>query len=226
LKATPDWESDRAVAFDLFRSEGRRKERVFFPKKMIETRDGVAYVSDWIFGKKVEELSEKFNTDVDRIREVLAAHVLGDRGITVQRDAGLPTVRVGSLITFFDNPVQQGKVKFPKITFGEGDDLVRFQRAGDKAKVPGSINVTDGKPFGDNKWFGRIERDGTFKPSRACTQEVLDLVERFAASPEVAARKSAKATGNCVFCFKELEVERSRVAGYGPVCAKNYGLPY
>jgi len=193
---------------------------------MIETQNGVSYVSEWIFGKKVEELAEKYNADPDRVRDVLAAHVLGDRGITVKRDAGLPTIRVGSLITFFDNPVHQGKVKFPKITFGKGDDVVRFQRAGDRAKVPGSINVTDGKPFGENQWFGRIERDGTFKPSRKCTPEVHKLVQDFAADPGGEATKSAKATGNCVFCFKELEVERSRVAGYGPTCAKNYGLPY
>jgi hypothetical protein len=33
-------------------------------------------------------------------------------------------------------------------------------------------------------------------------------------------------TGECVFCSRELEDDRSVTVGYGPVCAKRYGLPW
>jgi hypothetical protein len=41
-----------------------------------------------------------------------------------------------------------------------------------------------------------------------------------------AARRHAEATGNCSFCGLELSDPRSVAAGYGPICAVHYGLPW
>lgn len=41
-----------------------------------------------------------------------------------------------------------------------------------------------------------------------------------------AAKRHAEATGNCSFCGLELSDPRSVAAGYGPICAVHYGLPW
>jgi len=43
---------------------------------------------------------------------------------------------------------------------------------------------------------------------------------------EQKAREHGKTTGNCCFCGIELTDPRSLAAGYGPICAGNYNLPW
>lgn len=105
-------------------------------------------------------------------------------------------------------------------------DGLRLSIAGPKASVPGSINVTTAGAFEDRTWFGRILEDGTFKPSKDATPEVIEALKAFAANPAAHAAAHGHKTGSCCFCNRELTDERSVAVGYGPICAGHYGLPW
>lgn len=103
---------------------------------------------------------------------------------------------------------------------------IKISVAGAGARVPGSLNVATKAPFGEGTWFGRIKRDGTFEKSfKADLPEgLVTLLQAFASDPAAVAGAFGKLTGHCVFCSRSLEDERSTDVGYGPVCAKRYGL--
>jgi hypothetical protein len=118
-------------------------------------------------------------------------------------------------------------LKWPKIRLATKDDKpVVLSVAGPNSKTPGAINVTDGGPYGNNTWYGRIQTDGEFQPSRSCNDEVVDLLVNISDHPVEAAAAHGHKTGNCCFCSRQLTDKRSTDVGYGPVCAGNYGLPW
>jgi len=117
--------------------------------------------------------------------------------------------------------------KNPRIRFEfeDGGQLV-LNIAGSRARKPGSINVTDGGRYGDNKWYGRIHTDGTWEPARRSYDDagkVLDFLKEFAKDPAGTAIAYGKASGRCCFCGRELKHGQ---LGYGPECAKKWGMPW
>ena len=126
------------------------------------------------------------------------------------------------------------KLKWPKIRlFTETEQKVVLKRGGDASKYRGQILVTDGGPYGNNIWFGRIDTDGTFYPNSRLRQEnrlladqVVTLLQSFAEDPAGVGSIIGKRTGHCVFCSRELSDARSTTVGYGPICAGHYGLPW
>jgi hypothetical protein len=126
------------------------------------------------------------------------------------------------------------KLKFPRVTFEVNGHTLVLQLAGGKSKRPGVINVTDGGRYPNNTYFGYIGLDGGFVPYRACTPEVVETLNEFAADPVKAAAKYGKRSGNCCFCNKPLTRGKSETGqalystdlGYGETCAKNWGLPW
>jgi len=120
------------------------------------------------------------------------------------------------------------KLKYPKITF-ETESLgkVRIQRAGERSKYTGTLNITDGGPFGSNKWYGRVNLDGTFTAGRELlTDGMAKFLKDFSKDPVRMAKQYGEESGNCCFCHRKLTDKRSTDAGYGPVCADNYELPW
>lgn len=117
-------------------------------------------------------------------------------------------------------------LKSPKITFTLGDDKIRLVQAGRNSRYAGAINVTDGLPFGQNKWFGRINTDGSFVPNHRLgdVQDVVDFLKEFASDPVQTVRDNGLTSGNCCFCCKTLTDERSVKVGFGPVCASKWGM--
>lgn len=128
------------------------------------------------------------------------------------------------ILNLFNNV--SGKLKYPKIHLSLDEQNIRFNRAGEAARYPGSINISDGGPFGESTFFGRIHMDGNFVPSSACTEKIKEFVIAFAEDPISTASAYGHKTGNCCFCVKKLTDPRSVEVGYGPICAKNYGLPW
>lgn len=122
--------------------------------------------------------------------------------------------------------VAGSKLKYPKVRFVTNRRVIKLQKAGERARVPGSINVTDDAPYGENVWYGRITQDGVFHASRDADPEVVDLVQEFCEDPVKAAREYGQKSGNCCFCAKTLTDVRSVEVGYGPVCADHWGLPW
>lgn len=101
---------------------------------------------------------------------------------------------------------------------------VVFTKAGPTSKYAGQILITDGGPFGSNKFFGRIDVNGDFYATRNAVQDVQSLVTEFADDPAEVAGKYGKLTGSCSFCNHKLDDGRSLQVGYGPVCAKRFNL--
>lgn len=130
--------------------------------------------------------------------------------------------------------------KKPKITFSmEGGRVIVLSIAGENARRPGTINVTNGKKYGEegNVWFGRIDPEtGVFSPGRDCDSMVVTFLKAFADDPAGVAGRYGRRTGFCCFCHKALTRGRgtgprcralySVDVGYGPDCAKRYGLPF
>ena len=107
---------------------------------------------------------------------------------------------------------------------------LRLSIAGERAKVPGSVNVCSAGGYGDRDWFGRVTRVGEFEPCRrydSGTQTAITAALRALANdPAKAAADYGKLTGSCCFCGLTLTDERSTAAGFGPVCAKHFGLAW
>ena len=117
-------------------------------------------------------------------------------------------------------------LKFPKVRLrtADGDDVALSLNA-----KKGVLNVTDGRRFGSNIWYGKITPDGFVKSPRVSASAlapVIDLLAKFAADPEGVAAEYGRLTGNCSFCNLTLSDARSTAVGYGPTCAKKYGLAW
>lgn len=122
-------------------------------------------------------------------------------------------------------------IKYPKATLSDipGVGTLKLARAGERSRTPGAIQLTDGKPYGQNRWYGRINTDGSLALSHygeRIKDELRDVLDELADDLPGYAAKRGRDTGSCVFCSSPLEDERSLHVGYGPVCAKNYGLPW
>jgi len=144
-----------------------------------------------------------------------------------QQMAPSDAVRVGhALIQRFDEAAEN--LKYPKIKFHDlpGIGNLKLVRSGAKSKRPGTIAVTDGKAFGENKYYGHISRDGLFVTARDCTAAVSEFVQEFGENPVEVAALYGQRVGSCCFCARELTDERSTTVGYGPICADHFGLPW
>jgi Family of unknown function (DUF6011) len=119
------------------------------------------------------------------------------------------------------------KLKWPKINLMIDAGPLLLALAGAKSKVPNVINVTDGAPFGSNKWYGRVYPDGKWEQGNQSYPEmgqVRKMLEELAAEPAKVAVMYGKLTGRCCFCNRALSDEKSTAVGYGPICAEHFGL--
>jgi hypothetical protein len=92
-----------------------------------------------------------------------------------------------------------------------------------KAKV-----FVDGwQGHGYRKYAGAIE-DNVMKPysSDRMDDDVKLTLQEFSLNPVKAAKAASNLLGCCPFCGGRLTDPRSKHAGYGQTCAKNYGLPW
>jgi hypothetical protein len=139
------------------------------------------------------------------------------------------------MLEMFDKAAET--LKYPSIKYTVDEkgfegaaNTIRFYRAGANSKHPGSVVVTNGLSYGDpdNKVLAHIHRDGrvvfaTFmhdKPAgRAKLKEIIEQpVEQFVIN--------GKKYAHCCFCGLELTAGPSIAAGYGPICADKWGLPW
>lgn len=120
------------------------------------------------------------------------------------------------------------KLKLPTIRLTDPTEIgeIKLYKTGDRSKYPGSIQVKV-----DDLWVGRIEAlplidSAQFVKAFGCPNWVEFALLNFASDPIKVAAEYGKLTGRCCFCGRGLDDERSTAAGYGPVCAKHYGLPW
>jgi hypothetical protein len=135
----------------------------------------------------------------------------------------------GAVIAMFATAAQTKK--FPKITLALADGrAVVLKVAGAQSAQPGTVTVTDGRPFGSNVFYGRVAPSGDWQVSRTIDTEtatsVTALLTRFAAEPLAVAAAHGHETHRCCFCNITLTDPRSKTAGYGPICAGKFGLAW
>lgn len=117
-------------------------------------------------------------------------------------------------------------LQYPRITFKTSAGTVRIQRAGQQSRYAGELQVTDGQGYGQSRYYGRIDKAGNFHPGRDFSGAVTAALTEIEANPAEALGRMGRAEGVCCFCGKDLTDEASTDHGYGPVCAKNWGLPH
>jgi hypothetical protein len=138
-----------------------------------------------------------------------------------------------ALIAMFDTAAE--KLKRPKMKLGIEFGVVKLGRTTKRSKRgEGLLAVEHVSPRGFRTWVGWVNREGqlelgfkfrkSFEPG--FRGQVLDLLRLLAEDPEKVAAERGRMAGHCCFCNLELTDERSKTVGYGPVCAKNYGLPW
>jgi hypothetical protein len=145
--------------------------------------------------------------------------------------AAVPAAQVGlpdlsRIVTLF----AAASVNYPRVTFDipERNAFIVLSLCGEKSRTPGAVNVTNGEAFGsvENRFFGRVNRDGTFTPGRDATPLVGKVLSEMANDPAGFAARYGKKSGRCCFCNAELTDERSTTVGYGKICAAHWGLPW
>lgn len=128
-------------------------------------------------------------------------------------------------IADFIRAARERGLKFPKVTFlGPQNAELTLTLAGAKSTNPGAVFV---KLAGD--YMGSIATDGVVRGKLAYRPELLSLLQTIAADPATAAAAYGKLSGRCSFCRTRLTDDRtgsSVEVGYGPVCARRYGLPH
>jgi hypothetical protein len=113
-------------------------------------------------------------------------------------------------------------LKRPKVSFiGPNGVELLMKLAGAESKNPGAVFV-----FVGGGYTGSIAVDGVVRGALASNAEVLTIIANIASDPAAAAKAYGVLTGACSFCQKELTDAGSVEVGYGPVCAKKYGLPH
>lgn len=134
--------------------------------------------------------------------------------------------KVAGVFRLFEKASDAG-LKHPKIRLEteEGQYLV-FARCGARSRYEGQVQITDGGPFGANKYFGRINEAGQLQAGRDMNGDVQATVKALATDPARTAAVYGKRTGECCFCGLGLTDGRSVLVGYGPVCADRYGMPW
>lgn len=162
----------------------------------------------------------------DRQREVIQKAI--DRATNPKPRETEQMGEMSAVMALFDRAKEKLKKPFFTLQTSAGHP-VRVALCPANSRYAGDVNVSDGKPFGQSKWYGRIGKDGKWtlpfnKPAEI--DLVRDLLEEFAASPAEVAANYGKLSGRCCFCDRRLDDERSLAIGYGPVCADNWSLPW
>jgi hypothetical protein len=147
---------------------------------------------------------------------------------------GPAKVAVGSIAKVVEMiATASAKLKFPAILLANAEvGTIRVSVAGPASREPGSLNVTssDKGADGRRKWFGRVTKAGVFEPGNRLSADEAQAVGKtlvaFAEDPEGVAAAYGHKTGACCFCGIALTDGRSLAAGYGPVCAGNFGLAW
>lgn len=115
--------------------------------------------------------------------------------------------------------------KSPKVRFAteDGDHFIVTQ-APLHGRNAGCLYIKS-----DGTYLGKIDAHGDYSASRdieaSLASGVLGALRTFAADPAAAAKAYGMRFSNCCFCALELTNAQSLMAGYGPICAENYGLP-
>lgn len=151
--------------------------------------------------------------------------VSGDGSTEIEEEAEAPK-KSGEYQVILDFFVQaKTHLKYPKLVLKtKHGGMVSLSITGNKSKQPDTISITDGKAYGQNKWYGRINKQGDWDiPDKAVggLEDVELVLTKFAKNPQKTVSEHGKKTGHCAFCSTQLTDGKSLEVGYGPTCAKH-----
>ena len=118
------------------------------------------------------------------------------------------------------------KLTDPSIVFEFDDINLVFRWSQRKVDVLPRVVVTTRTPLLLPALFMGSVSTGSlrFQPSKHCTQDVADFIKAFNSNPAHVVTTYGHKRGRCCFCVQKLTDERSLKAGFGPVCARHWGL--
>lgn len=163
-----------------------------------------------------------------------ARHFGGCPEVKAAPEAPKVNIDLTGLVQFLAGAKARG-LKFPKAQFiapTEGEVIV-LSVAGARASVPGAVQVKIDGPerrdyYGNPgaQWVGRVNPDGEVVGKLAGDSALVSALREIAEKPAESATAYGALTGSCSFCRKALTDAGSVAVGYGPVCAKRFGLPH
>lgn len=168
-------------------------------------------------------------------RAIGATHLKPEQCLAAQHAAKLraasnPAQVIGgaAAIAAFILAARDRGLKFPKARFlapcvpSATPAEMRLSIAGERSKVPGSINVMIG-----GEWIGRIDATtGAVSRGIEAFDGLVATLAAIASNPAAAAKAYGALMCRCSFCNLALTDAGSVEAGYGPVCADKWGLPH
>lgn len=120
---------------------------------------------------------------------------------------------------------KEAQLKWPRITFANGVELALTT----KGRNEGKIAVTNGRKGYSRAFYGYILPDGRADMRGTVPAGVVEFLCRLAADPAGVSGEEGKKSGRCCYCRTALTDDTSGCSvqwGYGPVCAKKWGLPH
>ena len=156
-------------------------------------------------------------------KQEAAAVRIHERRIAKEKEIKNNNPNFNSLAKRFLSAAQH--IKYPKLRLQtpKGKNIV-LKRAGSQSRTPGWIMMTDGRPFGENIYYGKISPDGVCYCSKSMTDEVLNTLQAVEADPVGEALIQGQRTGVCMCCGRELTNAESIKAGIGPICADRWNI--
>lgn len=133
----------------------------------------------------------------------------------------------GDVYALFEIAAKGGK--WPRITINADGFEFFLYVSGPQAMIPNVINVKT-RDEGDSPktgWYGRITIDGAWdQRHKEVDERMADALSRLAMDPVGTVAMYGRTSGKCCFCKKQLTNAPSVDAGYGPACAKRWGLAW
>src|SRR5258708_1143510 len=132
------------------------------------------------------------------------------------------------LFDLFDKARQH--LKWPSLTIQQYVDEAKFDRAQIRLSSGTDLDIIWvsnglGKGNPNNKLYGRFSRTN-FIAYRNDVFDIIPIMQELCEDPIKFGALHVQQYKHCCFCNTELTSKTSLFAGYGPICADNWGLPW
>lgn len=176
-------------------------------------------VESKVHSEFAKSLVSKFKNQSLSTGQLFWLHKLAEQAAAISQP-----VEVGGVFQAVTSMMEKASTKLqkPRIRIlGEKNQELSLYPANSTGSRAGYIFI-----YADNEngCLGTIDKKGTFTPRLNCPEWVLPALKKFADNPHEAAQNYGALTGRCCFCYQHLTTETSLSLGYGPICARNYGL--
>ena len=117
-------------------------------------------------------------------------------------------------------------MKHPQVRIETGAVKFTLKLAGSQSRNAGKVSIAESHRFGEGRFFGWIDLQGSFQRYGAATDELVAVLQEIAANPAAAINKFGLQSGHCCYCWQLLSQVQSKIVGCGKTCGQNYGVPY